>query len=226
MIDPQKEAAFFKKVWSSRIFNNIIACYGLDTKAVLDVGCSHGAHLACFGEGSEGITIIDEHIEYGRAQGLTIHKIDVESPSFTLPKQFDVVWANNFFEHMNCPHVFLRRASAFIKDDGVLILGVPVIPFFSFLTRFKKFRGAYASSHVNFFTRRTLMETVRYAGYDVIEARLFYIRSPLLDLPFLLIAPHMYVVARPKKDFAYSQKRLASLDNYEDEAQTGKMTAQ
>jgi SAM-dependent methyltransferase len=213
----ESDYAFFAKVRKSRVFNNIIKVYGLDKKAVFDVGCSHGAHLACFGDGSVGVTIIDDHIEGGREVGLTIEKKNVEDPDFSMEgRQFDAVWSNNFFEHMNAPHPFLRKMAECLKDDGVLILGVPVFPWFTFLTRFRKFGGVFASSHVNFFTRRTLIETVRYAGYDVKRASLFYTKGTLLDWGFNLIAPHMYVIATPKKDFKYSEKRLKSLRGYDD----------
>lgn len=216
----EKESAskpyLFEKVKKSRIFNNLIDLYQLDKKSVLDVGCSEGHHLACFGPGSVGVTIIDEHIEIGRKLGLEIVSKNVESPDFYMDKKFDVVWANNFFEHMNAPHPFLRKMAGCLKDDGILILGVPVFPWFTFLTRFKKFNGVYAVSHVNFFYRKTLIETVRYAGYDVQRASLFYTKSSLFDWFFNLIAPHMYVVATPKKDFKYAEKRLKSLRGYED----------
>ncbi len=206
----------FEKVKKSRIFNHIIDRYQLDTKKVLDVGCSEGHHLACFGPGSVGVTLIEEHIAAGRARGLTIQAKDVEGAEFSMDETFDVVWANNFFEHMNAPHTFLRKMTRCLNEDGTLILGVPVIPWFTFLGRFRKFRGAYAGSHVNFFYRKTLIETVRYAGYDIVEARLFFMKHPTLDWLFNFIAPHMYVVARPKKDFAYGEKRLKSLRGYED----------
>lgn len=206
----------FDKVKKSRVFNNIISLYGLDKKAVLDVGCSEGHHLACFGPGSVGVTIIDEHIEAGRERGLTIVSKNVESPDFKMDKKFDVVWANNFFEHMNAPHPFLRKMADCLTEEGRLILGVPVFPWFTFLTRFKKFSGVYAVSHVNFFYRKTLIETVRAAGYDIHYARLFYMKNHRLDWFFNWIAPHIYVVATPKKDFKYAEKRLKSLRGYED----------
>lgn len=206
----------FEKVKKSRVFNNLITRFSLDKKAVLDVGSSGGHHLACFGPGSMGITLIDDHIESGKKRGLNIISKNVEDPNFSLDTTFDVVWANNFFEHMDAPHPFLRKMTDCINDDGILILGVPVIPWCTWLGNFKKFRGAYAHSHVNFFYRKTLIETVRAAGYEVQEARLFFMSAPLLDWVFNFIAPHMYVVATPKKDFTYGHKRILSLEGYKE----------
>ena len=204
----------FEQVKRSRTFGNLRRRFGLSQKAVLDVGSSEGHYLANFGQGSVGVTIIPEHVEEALRRGLTVVLKNVEDPAFDMGQKFDIVWANNFFEHMNAPHLFAAKMREQLKDDGLLILGVPVIPFFSFLTRFRKFRGAYAVSHVNYFTRRTLIETVRSGGWEVQEARAFYFAGPFLDSLLNPIAPHIYVVAKAKKDFAYAHKRLLSLKGY------------
>ncbi len=204
----------FKKVRTSHSFSNLLKMYGLSTKSVLDIGCSEGHYLQCFGEGSVGVTIIPEDVEAGKQKGLQIVLGNIEDPTFSLSQKFDVVWANNLFEHLNSPHPFLMRVKEFLKSEGMLILGVPVIPSLSWLTRFKKFRGAFAVSHVNFFTRRTIRETVRFAGWEVEEARLFRFKNPLLDSLLNFITPHVYVIARPKQDFKYAHKRLLSLEGY------------
>lgn len=212
MQSPEKD--LFTRVKKSRVFSHILTTFSLDKKKVLDVGCSEGHHLACFGKSSVGITIIPTHVEEGKKRGLTILEKNVEDAHFMLPDTFDAIWANNIFEHLNQPHPFLMNMRKVLKDDGVLILGVPVIPFLSFLTRFKKFRGAYAVSHINFFTRKTLIETVRAAGWHVHEARLFYMKNAFLDSFFNLIAPHIYVIATARPDFKYAHKRLLSLKGY------------
>jgi len=218
MIDTTKDELYlFDKVKKSRVFTNIVNLFELDKKSVLDVGCSEGHYLACFGPESVGVTIIDEHIEAGRKRGLTIVSKNVESPEFLMDGQkFDAIWANNFFEHMNAPHTFLMKMKESVKPDGVLVLGVPVIPYFTFLGNFRKFGGAYAVSHVNFFYRKTLIETVKASGWKIQEARLFYMKNPLLDWFFNFIAPHIYVVATLDPNFKYAEKRLKSLRGYED----------
>lgn len=203
-----------QKVKKARIFSHLMDRFNLHSTSVLDVGCSEGHYLRHFGPGSMGVTIIESHVAEAKKHGLDVVLKNVEDPNFSVDKQFKVVWANNFFEHMNAPHPFLIKMRDAVTPDGTLILGVPVIPFFSFLTRFKKFRGAYAVSHVNFFTRKTLIETVRAAGWEIREARLFYMKNPLLDSLFNLIAPHIYVIATPKPNFTYAEKRLRSLEGY------------
>lgn len=202
------------KVSTSRTFSHLRDIFGLEEKTVLDIGCSEGYYLRHFGKGSVGLTLIDEHIAQGRADGLTIIKANIEDPDFSMPEQFDVLWANNLFEHMNAPHLFLAKARELTNPGGLLILGVPLIPHVPFLTKLRKFRGAYAVSHVNFFTRRTLIETVHAGGWRVQEARLFYFKNAWLDALLTPIIPHVYVVAQPDQNFAYPEKRLKSLRGY------------
>lgn len=206
--------AIFSMAKRSKTFARIVKHFSLDKKAVLDVGCSEGHHLIAFGPGSLGLTIIPEHAEEAKRRGLVVEIKNVEDPAFSLDARFDAIWANNLFEHLESPHPFLMKMRDCVKPDGTLILGVPVIPFLSFLTRLKKFRGAFAVSHVNFFTRRTLIETAKAAGWRVREARLFYFSSPAPDWCMNLIAPHIYLIASPDPDFAYADKRLMSLEGY------------
>lgn len=203
------------RVKKSRTFSHLLSTFALDKKAVLDVGCSEGHYLTHFGKNSLGITIIQDHVHTAQKQGLRVMLKNVEDPNFSLDETFDIIWANNLFEHLNAPHPFLTKMRDVVTPEGTLILGVPVLPFFSFLTRFKKFRGAYAVSHVNFFSRKTLVETVRAAGWHVHEARLFYLQNRFLDSLLNLIAPHMYVIATPNPTFHYAEKRLRSLAGYE-----------
>lgn len=204
-----------RNIADSRTFANLTKRFWLDKKAVLDIGSSEGRYLAHFGAGSIGVTIIPEHVAQAEANGVRVVQGNVEDPDFSLPQKFDVVWANNLFEHMNAPHLFLMKVRELVRDDGLLILGVPIVPWLSFLTRFKKFRGAYAVSHVNFFTRKTLMETVRAGGWAIQEVRSFYFQQSMIDALMNLIAPHIYVIAHPTKNFVYPNKRLRSLQGYE-----------
>lgn len=204
----------FKNVSRSKTFSNIVRTYSLDTKAVLDIGCSYGEFLAHFGRGSLGITITEEEVVYGKTKGLDIRYGNIEADDFTITKKFDAIFANNIFEHLYSPHAFLRRAAKYLNEDGVLILGVPCIPTLSFLMRFKKFRGSLAVAHINFFTRKTLTLTVKKGGWRVLAMRGFRIKNATLDRLLNPIYPHFYVVAAPDSEFAYGQKRMKELKGY------------
>lgn len=203
-------------VAASKTFTHIVDTFGLAQKRVLDVGCSYGEFLIHFGPESVGITIAPEEEQYARAHGLRVYTGNIEDASFALPEEapFSVVFANNIFEHLYSPHDFLIRIKDFLESDGTLVLGVPCIPYIVPLMRVRKFRGALASNHINFFTRTTLTKTVERAGWTVKTVRSFHFQHPVLDALLHPIAPHFYVVATPDPDFAYADKRARELRGY------------
>jgi len=200
----------------SKTFRNIVNRFDLSRKAVLDIGCSYGELLAHFGKGSVGITISKDEAEYGKAKGLDVRYGNIESDTFILNEKFDVIYANNLFEHLLSPHQFLVRIKKYLKPGGILILGVPCIPKMVSLLRFKKFRGSLALAHINFFTRETLIRTVEKAGWKPTAVRGFHFLNMLVDLFLNPIYPHFYMVAFPDPNFQYSEKRLKELAGYAD----------
>jgi SAM-dependent methyltransferase len=203
----------FENVSKSKTFQNILDTFSLRNKKVLDLGCSNGEFLAHFGEGSMGTTIIPEEVEEGRARGLNIKLSNIEEEDLG-GERFDVIFANNIFEHMQSPHNFLIKIKSFLKPGGVLILGVPCIPYITPLVRLKKFRGALASLHINFFTRSTLAKTAEYAGWKVLMNRGFRFKNRFVDYLLNPIYPHFYLVANVDNAFHYSDKRLKELKGY------------
>jgi SAM-dependent methyltransferase len=205
----------FEAVASSRVFANIVREFGLDNKKVLDIGCAFGEFLSFFGRGSVGLTCTKEEVEYGRRENLDIRLGNIEDSGLVLDEKFDVIWANNLFEHLYSPHQFLMRIKKFLKKEGFLILGVPVIPSFSFLSKVKPFDGAFAHAHINFFTKNTLVNVVKRAGWRVKDVRTFYFSTRLFDSLLHPVCPHFYVIAVPEKNFRYHEKRMKELSGYE-----------
>src|SRR3989344_941079 len=154
----------FAAVSRSKTLAHIIAELELDKKSVFDIGCSFGEFLTHFGEGSVGLTIAENEAAHGKMKGLDIRLGNIESDDFKLDEKFDAIFANNIFEHLYSPHEFLIKVKRYMKPDGVLILGVPCVPKIVALLHIRKFRGALATQHINFFTRDTLRFTAERAG--------------------------------------------------------------
>jgi len=193
----------------SRVFSRICDRYGLRQKSVLDIGCGYGEYLASFGSGSVGITTTKAEVEYGGRANLAIRQGNAEAlDEIGLGKSFEVAWANNLYEHLLSPHAFLIFLKTIVGKDGIIILGVPMVPRIVSLLRLGKFRGALASNHINFFTRDTLRLTVERAGWVVEDVRPFIFHSRLLDNLVAPFAPHLYAVARNDAGFTYPQKKL------------------
>lgn len=200
----------FDGVTASRTFRRLVETFGLGKKKVLDLGCSYGEHLVHFGKGSKGVTTTTEEVEYATRKGINVVRGNVELIDEVIRgEQFDVLWANNLFEHLLSPHAFLVRLKGVSPDKGMLILGVDVIPSSCpwFLLRFTKFRGALASPHVLFFNRDTARRTIEAAGWRIIEMRSFYFSLPFLDRLFTPFAPHLYVIAENDASFRYNKKK-------------------
>ncbi len=217
----QKIGKRFEAVSASRTFRNIRMRFGLERVAVLDLGCSYGEFLAHFGPESVGVTVSPEEASYAKERGLAVVLGNVEDDTFaaSLGKKFDIIFANNLFEHLYSPHAFLIRSKELLDEEGRLILGVPCVPKFAFLMRFAKFRGSLASQHINFFTRETLRLTVERAGWIVEDVRGFHFASPFIDHLFDFIYPHFYVIAHPDLAFEYSKKRQKELEGYAEKHQ-------
>ena len=212
--DPTIEKRF-ANVAASTTFHNIIRAHDLDKKSVLDIGCSYGEHLAHFGAGSAGVSIAPEEARYSKERGLDIREGNIEDPKFTIERTFDVVFANNIFEHLLAPHTFLISVKRFLKPSGVLILGVPCIPKIVWLLHITKFRGSLAVGHINFFTKDTLVQSVLHAGWDILFVRGHHFVSEFVDSLFNPVYPHFYITASVDHDFTYAEKRKKELAGYE-----------
>jgi len=198
MVDPKIRFTDtrFEAVSASRTFRNIVTAFQLNEKAVLDIGCSFGEHLAHFGHGSTGITITPEDAAEGVRRGLDVRIGDAEQ-GLPIEKTYDAIYCSNLLEHIQAPHRFLTAIRSVLKPGGILVLGVPVVPFPPILMRFRKFRGALAVSHINFFTGDSLRLTAERAGWHVQEVRGFRLRNAWLDKLAFYFYPHLYVIAKP-----------------------------
>jgi len=206
----------FKLVKKSKTFARILNEFQLQDKKVFDIGCGYGEHLVNFGQGSLGITITQEEINYGKKNNLRIiHGNAEQLEALELNENFDAIWANNFFEHILSPHHFLIKLKKFSQKNTILILGVPILPKITKLLCLQKFCGALAVAHVNFFTRKTLVLTVERAGWTVLDARPFKLTLPLLDRIFASFAPHIYIIAKNNSDFQYHEKKCKEWENDE-----------
>lgn len=199
------------KVAKSATFQNIVTAYQLRDRRVLDIGCSYGEHLVYFGKDSIGITITESEIEFGKEKGIDIRYGNIEDSNFKIDEKFDAIFANNIFEHLFSPHYFLYRARKLLKEDGVLVLGVPCVPKFAFLLRIQKFRGSLSLPHINFWTVDTLQRTVERGGLRVRETRGFHFQNKFLDALFESVYPHFYCIATPIPNFKYPEGRMGEL---------------
>lgn len=220
---PNKEIPEFESVRhrfdaldGSRAFPLIHGLARFGEKKVLDIGCSYGEFLIHAGGGSLGVTMSTKEQNVAKSLGLDVVVGDIQNPqtiSSLKPRgPFQLIFANNLFEHLESPHIFLRSMTALATSETVLILGVPVFPGIPFFRSMQKFRGSLSTSHINFFSRDTLVETVERAGWKVVFARPFVFKRSWLDALFSRFMPHQYVFAQKVDGFSYPSNRLHEVE--------------
>lgn len=194
----------------SKTFKRIAETYSLSEKRVLDVGCGVGSHMQRFGTSSVGLTTNPKEVALGKIINRDIRLGNVEriNEIFDETEKFDVIWCNNIFEHLLSPHAFLVNLKKFSHDDTLIILGTPMIPWPPFLMRIKKFRGALATPHINFFTYDSYRYTVLFAGWQIETLSSFIFGSKLLNTLTARFVPHLYMVAKNNTTYRYHQKKL------------------
>ena len=183
---------------------------------MLDLGCGSGEYLARFGAGSLGVTTTMAEVDYAKEHGLNVRHGNAELiDAMNLGDNYNVIWANNLFEHILSPHAFLINLKKISTEKTLLILGVPIIPKIVFLLRLNKFRCSLASNHINFFTKESLELTIERAGWRIKNIRPFVSKAPLLDKLFNFIAPHIYIIAQNDLSFRYPEKKIKEWGNEE-----------
>jgi SAM-dependent methyltransferase len=194
----------------SKTFKRIAKIYNLKEKRVLDIGCGVGSHMQRFGPKSVGLTTNPKEVSLGAVINRDIRLGNVErlSDIFSEEEQFDVIWCNNIFEHLLSPHAFLVYLKKYSHENTIIILGTPMIPVIPGLMRIKKFRGALATPHVNFFTYDTYKYTALYAGWKIQTISPFLFASNLLNFFARRFMPHLYLVAKNDTTYRYHVKKL------------------
>lgn len=147
--------------------------YNISKTLLADIGCSKGYNLIHCGEGSYGVEIGKTDAEFAQSIGLNVYPINIlEDDICSLPKP-ETVFAASVLEHVDSPHVFLRRLHSLLQPNGLLILLVPIIPIFPKFKRLpiigKYFSGYQAKDHIYAFTPPTLRFICERAGYETIN---------------------------------------------------------
>jgi SAM-dependent methyltransferase len=194
----------------SKTFKRIAKTYDLQNKRVLDIGCGVGSHMQRFGASSVGLTTNPKEVSLGKEINRDIRLGNVERLNEILSggEVFDVIWCNNIFEHLLSPHAFLVNLKKYSHENTIIILGTPMIPVLPALMHIKKFRGALATPHINFFTYDSYKYTALYAGWKIETISPFFFSSDILNFLVRRFIPHLYLVAKNDTTYRYHTKKL------------------
>jgi 2-polyprenyl-3-methyl-5-hydroxy-6-metoxy-1,4-benzoquinol methylase len=145
-------------------------------KRVLDVGCSSGYLAQPLSERGNTIVGIELDPDAARAAERFCERVlvgDVETMELPLePGSFDVVLCGDVVEHLRDPVASLARLRPFLKPGGHIVLSTPNVANWAIRLSLLGGRWRYTDrgildrTHTHLFTRATLAEALRDAGYE------------------------------------------------------------
>jgi 2-polyprenyl-3-methyl-5-hydroxy-6-metoxy-1,4-benzoquinol methylase len=167
-----------------------------DAKVILEVGCGEGNFAyALKRRNNAEVWGMELDPVSGRKAGQQLDRVFVGDAAL-LAKQlpdryFDAVIFNDVLEHMVDPYSLLDYMKGKLKPGGVVVSSIPNIRYFRALIeiiwhgqwRYTDY-GTFDKTHLRFFTRKSIADMYRDAGYRVL--RMEGTRASKSIRPFLL----------------------------------------
>lgn len=153
------------------------------TKKLLDIGCGRGAFGADLKQQRPGLTVwgVEPFQEAAKSAASVLDKIicnvfDAQSPDLQNQK-FDCITFNDVLEHLIDPSQTLKDSQLYLEREGCIIASIPNILYFPvffnqiILREDWKYEdsGILDSTHLRFFTKKSIKRLFEEAGYDVIK---------------------------------------------------------
>lgn len=148
-----------------------IAAFYPGTGKLLDVGAATGQFLTSAqarGWDVAGIEISDAAAERGRTQGLKIKTgtlSDADFPQHT----FDVITLWDVLEHLPDPHDALKRLSALLKPNGLLLLNLPDAGSLYARTSGRFWQLILPPEHIYLYNKKNLELLLTHYGFSVLH---------------------------------------------------------
>jgi len=174
-------------------------------KRVLDVGCAGGAFLVAARQMGFAVTGI-EPARWMAAYGRKNYRLDIrdgilEAGLFE-EHSFDVITLWDVIEHLPQPLETLRTVRSLLKPGGVLLVNYPDIGTLAARTLGRRW-PFWLSVHLIYYTRKTMTEQLRRAGFSTLWFESFW---PVLPLGY--VAQRAAAYGRP---LALLQRLIDSL---------------
>lgn len=173
------------------LFRAVDKKYGISNKPLCDVGCAYGMNLVYCHPGSYGIEIQEYEVKFAYGIGLKVYQKNLITDDISDLPNVEAAWCSAVLEHVDTPHIFLRKLHSLLKTDGVLALYVPTIPICPQLRHLPKFGkyfcGHTADDHINAYSPKTIRFFCERAGFKTLEISHFYpnLFSIFNKIPFI-----------------------------------------
>ncbi len=182
ILERQNRIQSFSKLYNSRM--KIIEGFYPDKGQLLDIGCGAGFFLNCAKERGwtcHGLEILPEYVQYAKKNfglaDIRLESID-ESLSYA-PNSFHVVTLWDLIEHLRHPLDCLKRINRVLKPGGLLIIWTPNAKNSIFLK--ENWLGYGIHQHLYFFSKDSLNELLKKAGFKIISLKTDKARKGLLN---------------------------------------------
>lgn len=162
------------------------------TGRLLDIGCGAGRLLRVTAEqgwDAYGVDPAMQRLARESPEGVTIVPRPLAEAGFP-PAHFDVVHANEVFEHVEDPVALVAQIKAVLRPGGLLVFRTPNHRSWTagaVGTRWREY-GLFNKGHVGFFSPAAARNLLRGAGFDKVwvETHHFSLRDRwALDVPLL-----------------------------------------
>jgi len=140
-------------------------------RRLLDVGCSVGTLLYpyhCRGWQVTGIDLDPKAVATARSVGLDARAVTLEAADFA-PASFDLITMMDVIEHVPDPHSLLQKIYGLLKPGGILKLKTPCAE--SVIHYFYGPHWISNDTHLLYFSRRLLLESLQRAGFTIFATR-------------------------------------------------------
>lgn len=137
---------------------------------LLDIGCGTGSYLLMMKKiGWEGVGV--ERNKKAADHGKKVLGLDVRAGLFediVLPqKYFDVITMWHSLEHFPSPYRVLTKAGSILKDEGLIIIGIPNYDSLDRRIFGENWNGFEVPLHLYHFTSKTIRKLLESAGFQV-----------------------------------------------------------
>jgi len=171
---------------------DLVKTHSATARRVLDLGCGSGVLLAQFDRAgfSSACGIDPAPNAPASAQrlfglhGVRQGTIDAVTDQFQLA-DFDVVCMTGVLEHLLEPAMVLRRIGAGLAPGARLLVEVPALEHFAHAPL--EPYGEFSLEHVNFFSRRSLLELARRSGLRPVASAVVELWPAASDSLYLLL---------------------------------------
>ncbi len=171
----------------------------VETIRMLDAGCGDGINLLGISEIAKrnNLPIDIFALDYNQLRIERSHASQVQAKITTASiinapfkdSTFEIILCNHVLEHIPDDSIALASLKRMLKDDGIIILGVPNER--CAMARIRNYilqpYILFTTDHCNFYTLNTFTKMIKESGFQIIDIQRLGFFTPVLPMHMLLI---------------------------------------